>query len=59
MIDDLLFPATDAGVLAQVVVLVVVAAVVLWLVRRTADLVWFVAGLTVLLAGLMALRTIH
>lgn len=59
MIDDLLFPATDAGVLAQVVALLVIAAVVLWLVRRTADLVWFIAGMAVLLAGLMALRTVH
>ncbi len=59
MMGDVLFPATDAGVLAQMVALFVIAIVLLWLVRKTKDLVWFVAGLTVLLAGLMALRTVH
>lgn len=59
MIDDIVFPATDGGVLAQVIVLAVVAVVLLWLVRKVKDLVWFVAGLTVLVAGLMALRTVH
>lgn len=59
MIDDIVFPATDAGVLMQLIVLAVVATVALWFVRKVKDLVWFVAGLTVLVAGLMALRTVH
>ena len=56
---DIAFPATDAGVLTQVIALVVLAVIVLWVVRKVKDLVWFVAGLTVLLAGLIALRTVH
>lgn len=56
---DLVFPATDAGVLAQVIGLLLVAGLLLWVVRRSIDLVWFVSGLAVLVAGLMALRTVH
>lgn len=57
--NDLLLPTTDGGVYAQAVSAVVIYGVALWFVRRNSELVWFVAGLATLTAGLMALRTIH
>ena len=59
MIRDLLLPATNGGVYAQVVGLVVVTAVALVLVRRDRDLVVFVAGVAIFTASLMGLRTLH
>lgn len=59
MLRDLLLPATDGGVYAQAVGLVVVIVVALVVVRRNRDLVVFVAGVAVLTAALMALRTLH
>ena len=56
---DLLLPRTDAGVLAQVVVLATVFALALWAARRNRDAMVFVAGVAVFTAGLVALRTLH
>jgi len=56
---EVLLPRTDAGVAVQVAVLLVVAAALLWLVRRNREIQWFVAGTAVLVAGLMGLRTLH
>lgn len=57
--NELLYPRTDGGVVAQILVAVVVFGVLAWLVRRTRDLVVFVAGLGLFTASLMALRTVH
>lgn len=57
--DELLQPRTDAGVLAQVAVVVVVWAYGLWRTRRDRDLRLLVAGLGVFVLGLMALRAAH
>jgi hypothetical protein len=54
-----LLPTTDGGVYAQAIGAVVIFGVALWFVRRNRDLVWFVAGLASLTAGLMGLRTLH
>lgn len=59
VIEDLLLPSTDAGVYAQVALVAVGYLVALWFVRRNRELVVFVSGLAVFLAGLMALRTVH
>ena len=56
---DLLLPRTDAGVLAQVVVLAAVFALALWAARRNRDAMVFVGGVAVFTAGLVALRTLH
>lgn len=57
--DELLQPRTDAGVLAQVLVVVLVWAVALWRVRRSRDARLLTAGLGVFVLGLMALRAAH
>lgn len=59
IVVEVLLPRTDAGVAAQVVVTVVVAALALWLVRRNRELAWFVAGVTFIWVAFMALRTVH
>ena len=56
---DLLLPATDAGVLVQVVVLVVVTTGALYLTRHHRDLRILVIGIALLIAGVMAVRAIH
>jgi len=56
---DLLLPATDGGVLAQVIIVAVVAAGLLVIVRRNRDLRLLVVGITVLTFGLMAVRAVH
>lgn len=56
---DLLLPRTDAGAGVQALLALVVFVVALLAVRRQRDLVWFVAGLAVLVGAGMALRTVH
>lgn len=56
---DLLLPTTDGGVYAQAVGALVVFVVLAVLARRNHDLLWLVAGVAVLTAGLMGLRTLH
>lgn len=57
--DALLQPRTDAGVLAQAIVLLVVVVAVAWRVRHDADLVRLVVGAGVFGAGLFVLRAMH
>lgn len=57
--DELLHPRTDAGVLAQVGVVVAVWALALWRTRSARDLRLLVVGLGVLVLALMALRAAH
>lgn len=59
MLDDLLWPRTDAGVLVQVLTVFGVFAVALFVARRNRDLVIFLFGLVTLAAALMALRVLH
>jgi hypothetical protein len=56
---DLLLPTTDAGVAAQFGLLLVVAATGAWFARHNKDVLRLVIGLTLLIAGLMAVRAIH
>ena len=59
MVRDLLLPTTDAGVLTQVVTVLVVIAVLLAVTRRRRDLRFAVAGAGLLVLALMALRAAH
>ena len=58
-VDELLLPRTDAGVLIQIVVLVSGFSLAFWMVRRHRELRFFVGGLMVLTASLVALRAVH
>ena len=54
-----MLPSTDAGVAAQFGLLLVIAVAGAWFARRNKDALRLVIGLTLLLAGLMAVRAIH
>jgi hypothetical protein len=56
---DLLLPATDAGVAAQFGLLLVATATAAWFSRHNNDALRLVIGLSLVLAGLMAVRAIH
>jgi hypothetical protein len=58
-IRDVLLPASDRAAGIQVVVVIAVAVILAWLVRRERALVLFTTGLAMLVLGLMALRTLH
>lgn len=59
LVDQLLHPRTDAGVLAQVVGIVVVWALVAYTVRSDRNLVHFVTGLALLALAWRGLRAVH
>lgn len=56
---DLLLPRTDAGVLDEAVATAVLAAALMWLLRRHRDARLLMAGVLVLWTAVMALRTAH
>ncbi len=56
---DLLLPRTDAGVLVQAVVALIIFVVALYAVRRDPDLRTFVIGMGTITAAWFALRTVH
>jgi hypothetical protein len=58
---DVLWPRTDAALLVQVVLTLVVGVPLVALLyrRRAGEFVWFVGGLVVLLLGLFAFRSVH
>lgn len=56
---DLLLPATDAGVLAQVIVVLVVGVVTISLTRRNREWRLIAVGGTLLALGLLGLRALH
>ncbi len=56
---DILLPRTDAGALAQVVVLAVTLVATLVVVRRSAEARLLVLGVGLVALGWMALRTLH
>lgn len=57
--EELLQPRTDAGVLAQAAVVLVLVAAGAWRVRRSPDLLRLVVGLGVFVGGLFVLRAMH
>jgi len=56
---DLFLPTTDGGALFQAVAALPVYLGAFIAVRRSRDLMWFVAGLAVLTYAWFALRTVH
>ena len=56
---DILLPRTDAGALAQVVVVAVALVATLVVVRRSAEARLLVLGVGLVALGWMALRTLH
>ncbi len=52
-------PQTDAGVVAQVIVTLVVFGLLVWLVRREKALVQLVVGLGIVVLAWYGFRTIH
>lgn len=58
---ELFVPRTDAGVLVQVALTILIGTplVIALYRRRATELVWFVGGLELLLLGLYAFRTVH
>lgn len=56
---DILLPRTDAGALAQVVVVAVAVVATLVVVRRSAEARLLVLGVGLVALGWMALRTLH
>ncbi len=57
--EELLQPRTDAGVVAQAVVVLLVVVALAWRVRRDRDLLRLVLGGGVFVAGLFVLRAMH
>lgn len=56
---EVLLPRTDAGVVAQLVVVLAVSALLVWRVRRHPDLRFFVLSLSFFVLGLFVLRAMH
>lgn len=56
---DLVLPRTDAGVVAQVIIVVVLMVAVGVLVRRESSLVTLTVGVGLVLLGLMGVRALH
>jgi hypothetical protein len=59
VILDLLLPATDAGVAAQLVVVFVVVAIALWRFWSNPEIRLLVVGSGIVVLGLMGLRALH
>ncbi len=59
VIVDLLLPATDAGVAAQLVVVFVVVAIALWRFWSNSEIRLLVIGSGIVVLGLMGLRALH
>jgi len=56
---ELLLPRTDAGVITQVVVLLLVFSVALWRTWRHPDVRLVVVGIGLILGALVGLRAAH
>jgi hypothetical protein len=59
VILDLLLPATDAGVAAQLAVVFVVIAIALWRFWSNPEIRLLVIGSGIVVLGLMGLRALH
>ncbi|MGD9796441.1 MAG: hypothetical protein AB7V43_23490 [Acidimicrobiia bacterium] len=57
--DDVLFPATDAGAVSQILGVVAVTIIALWFVRRERALVTLVIGVSLVLLGFFGVRGLH
>ncbi len=58
-LPDLLLPATDAGVVAQFVIVVIILAIALWRFWASLDLRLVVIGTGLVVLGLMGFRALH
>jgi len=60
-VRQLFLPHTDAGVLVQLLLTIVVGGPIVWSLwrRGLTEYVWFAGGVVVLLLGLFAVRTVH
>jgi len=60
-VRSLFLPRTDAGVIMQLVLTLLIGAPIVWRLWREGltELVWFAGGVVVLLLGLFAVRTVH
>ena len=56
---DVLFPATDAGVIGQILGVLAVTIAAVWLVRRERALVTLVIGVSLVLIGFFGVRGLH
>ena len=56
---DVLFPATDAGVIGQILGVLAVTIAVVRLVRRERALVTLIIGVSLVLLGFFGLRGLH
>lgn len=56
---DVLLPATDGGVIAQLVFVLVTWAIALWLLRNRPDSRLVVVGVGLVLVALIGVRTLH
>ncbi len=59
VMDDVLFPATDAGVVGQILGVLAVTVTLVWLVRRERALVTLTIGVSFVLLGFFGLRALH
>jgi len=57
--NEVLFPATDAGVVGQVLGVLAVTVAVVWFVRRERALVTLVIGVSLVLLGFFGIRGLH
>ena len=57
--DDVLFPATDAGGVGQILGVLAVTVTLVWLVRRERALVTLTIGVSFVLLGFFGLRALH
>lgn len=57
--NELLLPRTDAGALAQAIGVIAVTIFVVVLVRRERSLVLLAIGASMVLLGVMGIRTLH
>lgn len=57
---EFLLPRTDAGVLVQMAVFLIVGIPTFLIVRdrATSDVIWFVGGVLMLMLGLLAVRAV-
>jgi tetrahydromethanopterin S-methyltransferase subunit C len=58
-VRDVLLPATDRMVAIQLVAVLTAAVVAMWVTRRERAAVELVAGITLVLVGLMGVRALH
>jgi hypothetical protein len=58
-VNDLWSPRTDAGVIAQVVITILIIAILTWAVRRERSLVLLVVGIGTVVLAWYGVRGLH